>query len=78
VEVIFCSSDRDEDAFKEYFGDMPWLALPYIKREFKEDLSCMFGVSGIPSLVICNKDGTKFNSDGRGALMGETPSIDFY
>jgi len=48
VEVIFCSSDRDEDAFKEYSGDMPWLALPYSKREFKEELSSMFGVSGIP------------------------------
>jgi len=74
VEVIFCSSDRDEDAFKEYFGEMPWLALPYSNRGLKEELSSMFGVSGIPSLVICNKDGTEFNSEGRNAVMGEPES----
>jgi len=71
VEVIFCSSDRDEDAFKDYFGEMPWLALPFSKRELKGELSSMFGVSGIPTLVICNKDGTKFNSEGREVVMGE-------
>merc|ERR1712117_711200 len=71
VEVIFCSSDRDENAFKEYFAEMPWLALPFSNRELKGELSSMFGVSGIPSLVICNKDGTKFNSEGRNVVMGE-------
>jgi nucleoredoxin len=28
-QVVFVSSDRDEEAFKEYFAEMPWLALPY-------------------------------------------------
>lgn len=28
-EIVFASSDRDEAAFDEYFGEMPWLALPY-------------------------------------------------
>lgn len=28
-EIIFVSWDRDEANFKEYFGTMPWLALPY-------------------------------------------------
>merc|ERR1719492_580215 len=28
-EVIFASSDKDEAAFKEYYGEMPWLALPH-------------------------------------------------
>jgi len=74
VEVIFCSSDRDEGAFKEYFAEMPWLALPYSKRELKEELSSMFGVGGIPTLVICNKDGTQFNTEGRGVVMEEPKS----
>ena len=26
-EIVFLSSDRDEAAFKEYFGEMPWLLL---------------------------------------------------
>ena len=34
-EIVFVSSDRDESSFKEYFGEMPWLALPYGKRDKK-------------------------------------------
>jgi len=74
VECVFCSSDRDESAFEDYFGEMPWLALPFAKRDLKEELSGMFGVQGIPSLVICNGDGTKFNTEGRGAVMSDPTS----
>ncbi|CAF3969106.1 unnamed protein product, partial [Rotaria sordida] len=28
-EIIFISSDNDEDSFNEYYEDMPWLALDY-------------------------------------------------
>ena len=29
IEVIFCSSDQDQNQFKEYFGTMPWIAIPF-------------------------------------------------
>ena len=29
VEVIFFSGDQDQDKFNEYFGEMPWIALPF-------------------------------------------------
>ena len=41
-EIVFVSSDRDEGAFKEYFAEMPWLALPYADRDAKNDLSKSF------------------------------------
>ncbi|MGB1602242.1 MAG: thioredoxin-like domain-containing protein, partial [Promethearchaeia archaeon] len=28
IQLVFVSSDRDEAQFKEYFQEMPWLALP--------------------------------------------------
>ena len=34
-EIIFASSDRDEAAFDEYFGEMPWLAIPFSERQQK-------------------------------------------
>ena len=49
-EVIFVSSDQTEDAFKEYFGTMPFLALPY-NSEIKEVLSDYFEVEGTISLL---------------------------
>merc|ERR1711972_976365 len=57
MEIIFVSSDRDESSFSEYYGEMPWVALPYDKRDEKEKLSKAFGVSGIPSFVVIRPDG---------------------
>merc|ERR1719362_1358602 len=69
VEVIFISSDRDEDGFNGYYGDMPWLALPFNERDVKTKVNEKFGVSGIPTLVILNSDGSKSNAQGRAAVM---------
>lgn len=38
IEMIFVSSDRDENSFKEYFNEMPWHALPFSERDLK--VSC--------------------------------------
>jgi len=77
LEVIFASSDRDEAGFKEYFAEMPWLALKYSDREAKESLSKRFGVSGIPSLHIIEHDGTVINNSGRGAVGGDPEGKEF-
>merc|ERR1719165_6364 len=58
LEVVFVSSDRDEKSFAEYFGEMPWLALPFAERDRKSALSKAFDVEGIPTLVILDKDGS--------------------
>merc|ERR1711904_142094 len=76
-EIIFASSDRDEAAFKEYFGEMPWLALPYAERDAKEKLSKVFGVKGIPSFHIIEHDGTVINNSGRSAVGGDPEGAEF-
>jgi len=67
IEILFVSSDRDEAAFDEYYGEMPWAALPYSQRALKEELSEYFGVEGIPSLVLLDKDRSVITKNGRGA-----------
>mmetsp|Transcript_41400 Transcript_41400/g.74989 ORF Transcript_41400/g.74989 Transcript_41400/m.74989 type:complete len:424 (-) Transcript_41400:124-1395(-) len=71
LEVVFVSSDRDEGAFKEYFAEMPWLALPYAERDLKATLSKKFKVQGIPSLVILGSDGKVITLDGREAVSND-------
>lgn len=72
LEVVFVSSDRDEDGFKGYYAEQPWLALPYASREKKAELSKKYKVSGIPSLVIVNPaDGTTITLDGRSVVSGD-------
>jgi nucleoredoxin len=77
-EIIFVSSDRDEAAFDEYYAEHPWLALPYAERKLKEQLSNHFGVRGIPSLVLLDKDRSVITTNGRGAVMGELQDFPFH
>lgn len=77
LEIVFVSSDRDEDAFKEYFADQPWLALDYSCRKEKGALNQYFGVQGIPSFVIVDKDGSTITKDGRSAVSADPEGNEF-
>jgi len=72
-EIVFVSSDRDQEAFDSYHAEMPWLALPYSERATKEELSKALEVRGIPTFVIIGPDGKVINKDGRAAL-GKDPT----
>merc|ERR1711860_145438 len=76
MEIIFVSSDRDQAAFDEYHGEMPWPALPFENRKAKDDLSKAFGVSGIPSFIVINPDGSVITTDGRSKVMGDPTGKD--
>lgn len=70
-EVVFVSSDQDEDQFKDYFGEMPWAALKYDERDTKGSLSQTYSIRGIPTLVVLDKKGQTVNANGRGCVMNE-------
>lgn len=74
-ELVFVSSDHDEAAFNEYYGEMPWLALPFSLRNQKEKLSKKFKVQGIPSLVVIAPGGELVTDKGR-AKMTEDPECE--
>merc|ERR1719299_178071 len=71
MEIVFVSSDKDEAAFNDYFGEMPWVALPFEKRDLKETLSKKYKVQGIPSLVILGPDGKTITTEGRKAVTND-------
>lgn len=76
-EVVFVSADRNEAAFKDYFGTMPWLALPYTDRDRESDLSALFEVEGIPTLALVGPDGKVANADGVSAVSGDPDCAKF-
>jgi len=76
-EFIFISSDRDESSFNEYFNEMPWLALPFDKRSEKEELSNLFGVQGIPTLVTIDSTGATINKSARGPAAADPTGASF-
>jgi len=77
-EIVFVSSDRDESSFDSYYGEQPWLALPYAARDAKTKLSKKFKVNGIPSLIILDgKTGETITTDGRSAVMEDLEGANF-
>jgi nucleoredoxin len=67
-EIVFVSSDKEDHAFNEYWGEMPWLALPYVNRAQKDTLSKKYKVSGIPTLVVLNNKAETITTGGRGKV----------
>lgn len=66
LEVVFVSCDHSEEEFKEYYtGHHPWLAIPY-DDDKREGLSSMYNITGIPRLILLNRDGSiKIDSVGQ-------------
>jgi Thioredoxin-like/PUB domain len=73
LEIVFVSSDRDEDSFNRYFSTMPWLAVPYDRlSSLKQSLSAKYSVRGIPSLVVVDSISGRVvinNTESRALVM---------
>jgi len=76
-EVIFVSGDRDEAGFKEYFGSMPWLAVPFDDEKRRDALNEYFGVQGIPHFVMLTPDLKMINPNARGSVMSDPACEEF-
>ena len=63
-EIVFISSDRDQSSFDEFFGGMPWLALPF-GDERKPFLSRKFKIQGIPAAVAIGPSGKTITKEAR-------------
>ena len=75
IEVVFVSGDKTQEVYNEYYGEMPWIALPF-KDARLAGLAKKFEVKGVPRLIILKPDGTvvdnsaidKIKSEGPGAI----------
>ncbi|GLE04181.1 hypothetical protein PINS_up013092 [Pythium insidiosum] len=65
LEIVFVSYDKTQEQFDEYFAEMPWLALPFAKRDLKAAIGKRLGIMGVPMLVFVNADGEIIETDGR-------------
>jgi len=71
-ELVFVSSDRNQAAFDDYHKEMTFLAMPFPNRDGKEELSEMFEVSGIPSLIFVDAvTGELITDEGREAISSD-------
>mmetsp|Transcript_124851 Transcript_124851/g.230198 ORF Transcript_124851/g.230198 Transcript_124851/m.230198 type:complete len:275 (+) Transcript_124851:79-903(+) len=65
LEIVFVSSDQGQEEFNNYYGEMPWTALPFANRAQAQKVSAQFKVKGIPAFVILDSSGNVLNSNAR-------------
>lgn len=74
LEIVFVSSDRDEPSFHQYYGKMPFAALPFSNRALAQQVKSVFGVRGIPSLVVIDSmSGQIVARSGSGSGLARLP-----
>jgi len=71
-EIIFVSSDNDEESYDEYYKEMPWLKLDFEHSDVKDKLEEKFQVNGIPKLVLIDgKTGEYLCDDARDYIQSK-------
>ncbi|OMJ83566.1 hypothetical protein SteCoe_15475 [Stentor coeruleus] len=75
IEIVFISFDRDSETMNNYFEEMPWAAVPYSNQSLCENLGDIFGVTGIPALVIIKSNGQLVSREGRSDVYSKNAEV---
>uniref|UniRef100_A0A3P9KIN6 Nucleoredoxin n=1 Tax=Oryzias latipes TaxID=8090 RepID=A0A3P9KIN6_ORYLA len=70
-EIVFVSADRSEESFKQYFSEMPWLAVPYSDEARRSRLNRLYGIQGIPTLILLDTEGHVVTRQGRVEVLND-------
>ncbi|KAJ7308818.1 hypothetical protein JRQ81_008086 [Phrynocephalus forsythii] len=76
-EIVFVSADRSEESFKQYFSEMPWLAIPYTDETRRSRLNRLYGIQGIPTLIVLDAKGEVITRQGRVEVLNDPECLDF-
>jgi len=77
VTIIFNSWDRDLASFNDYYGSMPWAAIPFEYKEKLSESEAFEQPNGIPSLYLFNEKGSLYQKNGgRKLFNGQFPYED--
>ncbi|CDR95057.1 Nucleoredoxin [Babesia bigemina] len=72
-QVVYVNVDRKQVDGVDHFRDMPWYALPFDDKERVAHLCQLYDITGIPSVVLLNSDGSVIN-DRALYLMANKPN----
>lgn len=77
IEIVLISSDKDEESFNTYFSTMPWLALPYNRRDLQSLCCSAFNVSTVPQLIFIKNNAEIINTNGRYLIENNQNNINY-
>ena len=74
-EVVFFSGDKQEEVFKSYYADMPWLAIPHKDGRLKRIVKAL-KIKGLPRLIVMDaKTQRILNDDAVDVVTEQGPVI---
>ncbi|XP_039177173.1 nucleoredoxin [Crotalus tigris] len=76
-EIVFVSADRSEESFKQYFSEMPWLSIPYADEGRRSRLNRLYGIQGIPTLIVLDTKGDMITRQGRVEVLNDIECKEF-
>lgn len=76
-EIVFVSSDRSAESFRAYVESMPWVAVPFQQSAVRAELAQLYGIRGIPTLLLLDSNGHIITMDARTELA-EDPSAQYF
>jgi len=77
-EVVFVSGDHSQAEYDEYFGSMPWTAVPFDDKKRIEALNQHFEVEGIPHFVLLEgATGKVITKNARGRVEADRTGAEF-
>ena len=73
VEIVFVSLDQSQEQYQDYFNSMPWLSASFDPAT-TANIRTKISFSGIPYLVVMNKDGSVKHGNGRNDVSNQGPA----
>ncbi|CAM9882242.1 unnamed protein product, partial [Hapterophycus canaliculatus] len=75
-EIVFVSSDKSNEEFATYMGDMPWLSVPYDGKT-RGTIAQLLGVSALPTLLVFDEDQQLITANGRQEIIKDQKAENF-
>ncbi|CAN0453963.1 unnamed protein product, partial [Ectocarpus sp. 12 AP-2014] len=75
-EIVFVSSDKSEEEFSTYMGDMPWLSVPFDGKT-RGTIAQLLGVSALPTLLVFDEEQQLITANGRQEIIKDTKAENF-
>lgn len=68
---------RSPESYSAYLETMPWLSVPFQQTAVRGELAQLYGVRGIPTLLLLDNNGHIITTDAR-TEIAEDPSAQYF
>ncbi|KAF2878989.1 hypothetical protein ILUMI_27171 [Ignelater luminosus] len=74
---ILSSTTLSAESFSVYLESMPWLAIPWQQIAVRAELAQLYGIRGIPTLLLLDRNGHLITMDARTELAEDPMAQNF-